>query len=187
MVEEPDGAVTISRQPPGLVPSHPIAFIGEPLRGPHPGRNIRPRDHRPATDTSRISWLRGSASATFQIVSYLTRGRDSRAFCCKCSKLRKSIYNLAKHRAFRAWRWGEGVTAGLRVARPLDILGCETLEPWSRTTATQPAGFQSPIVLPSGSANQANVPDGIVTGGTSVLPPSDSALASAAGISSTWT
>jgi hypothetical protein len=140
----------------------------------------------PARDR-RISSVRGSASATFQTVSYLTRGRDSRALCCKCSKLRKSIYNLAKHRAFRPWRRGEGVTAGLRVARPLAVLGCETLEPWSRTTATQPAGFQSPIVLPSGSANQANVPVGIVTGGTSVLPPSDSALASAAGISSTWT
>jgi hypothetical protein len=49
------------------------------------------------------------------------------------------------------------------------------------------AAFQSPIVLPSGSANQAKVPLGIVTGGTTVLPPSDSAFASAAGTSSTST
>jgi prepilin-type processing-associated H-X9-DG protein len=55
------------------------------------------------------------------------------------------------------------------------------------SSSTHFAAFQSPIVLPSGSANQAKVPLGIVTGGTTVLPPSDSAFARAAGTSSTST
>ena len=61
------------------------------------------------------------------------------------------------------------------------ILAQTTTIPFDRPTSIigdQPAaGVQSPIVVPSGSANQAKVPDGIVTGGTSVLPPRDSALA----------
>lgn len=50
------------------------------------------------------------------------------------------------------------------------------------------SGFHNPIVFPSGSANQAKVPrGGTGTGGTSVRPPSDSAFASAAPMSSTST
>ncbi len=36
------------------------------------------------------------------------------------------------------------------------------------------AGFHNPTTLPSGSANHANVPVGIATGGTIVFPPSPS-------------
>ncbi len=53
--------------------------------------------------------------------------------------------------------------------------------------SAQLAAFQSPIILPSGSENQANVPLGIVTGGTRVLPPRDSAFANAAATSGTST
>jgi hypothetical protein len=63
--------------------------------------------------------------------------------------------------------------------------GCRMREP--PMTIAHFAAFHSPIVLPSGSANQAKVPFGIVTGGTRVLPPSDSAFAKAAGTSSTST
>ncbi len=51
----------------------------------------------------------------------------------------------------------------------------DSMEGWRRLH--HHFGVQSPTMVPSGSANQANVPVGIVTGGTSVLPPRDSALA----------
>jgi hypothetical protein len=46
----------------------------------------------------------------------------------------------------------------------------------SRQSLNQDFGFHSPTVFPSRSANQANVPVGMSTGGTSVLPPSPTAL-----------
>ena len=68
MVKGTGCAATISGRPPDTLPSNAIAFIDESFRGPDPGRNLPPRDHRPATDAWRISSLRGSASATFQYV-----------------------------------------------------------------------------------------------------------------------
>jgi hypothetical protein len=47
--------------------------------------------------------------------------------------------------------------------------------------------FHSPTVLPSGSCIHANVPVGISTGGTSILPPSDFAFSRYAATSSTST
>ena len=48
-------------------------------------------------------------------------------------------------------------------------------------------GFQSPIMFCWLSKIQPNVPVGVFTGGTTFLPPSDSALAIAAATSSTCT
>src|SRR5690349_9178274 len=71
--------------PLGPVPSTPIAWIGESLHGLDPGRSLPPRDLRPATDASRTSSLRGSASAMLVILSYLAKRQDSRILCCGCS------------------------------------------------------------------------------------------------------
>jgi hypothetical protein len=61
-------------------------------------------------------------------------------------------------------------TDGSRVSSSLNGMPSFASEP----RAYWRFGFQRPVTLPSGSANQANVPEGIATGGTTVFPPSPS-------------
>jgi len=69
--------------------------------------------------------------------------------------------------------------------RPASICGAVDRGVAAWIESFQPAGVQSPIVFPPGSANQANVPLGIVTGGTRIVPPRDSAFARDEATSST--
>jgi len=95
----------------------------------------------------------------------------ARLFSTRCSSAAQKIFHLIPTRASVL------MTSGTRsIVRRLDLAG-----------PSYAADFQSPIVFPSGSAIHAKVPVGIVTGPTSFLQPSASALAMCAATSSTAT
>ena len=64
---------------------------------------------------------------------------------------------------------------------------CETRDKPIAPSYAGAEGFNNPIMLPSGSAIQANVPAGMGIGPTSFLQPSDSAFEMCAATSSTCT